>query len=179
MGCVTWLSLGHEFTVGGAGGCAVFVVFFELEAQFDGVLFEASDLLVKSVDVDGRYERGLAPGALTERFGQAFLELLDAAVQSDRAFVGGEQVGLQRCSGDGGAGVVAVGGWCGFEDGDLFEQVTVSIGKRPVHGRGPGDAGDADLCPVGQGAVDRGDYAPAVSGGVGKAQRLLYGSVPW
>ena len=39
-----------------------------------------------------------------------FSELPDAGVQPDGALVGGEQVGLQRCAGDGGPGAAAGGG---------------------------------------------------------------------
>jgi len=38
------------------------------------------------VDVGGRAEPGLTPGLFPERFGQAFLELLDAGVQPDRSW---------------------------------------------------------------------------------------------
>ncbi|MFD1538731.1 hypothetical protein [Nonomuraea guangzhouensis] len=84
------VELGHEFTVGGASGDEVVVAFFELEAQFYGLLLQMSDLLVEGVDVGGRAEPGLAPDMLAEQLGQAFLKLLDADVESDGAFVGGK-----------------------------------------------------------------------------------------
>jgi hypothetical protein len=40
-------------------------------------------------------QAGLAPGVLTECFGEALFEVLDAGVEPGGAFVGGEQVGLQ------------------------------------------------------------------------------------
>ncbi len=55
---------------------------------------------MEGVDVGGGAEPGLAPGVLAEGVGEAFLQVLDAGVESGGAFVGGEQVGLQRGSGD-------------------------------------------------------------------------------
>lgn len=55
--CVRLVELGHEFTVGGACGGEVVVAFFELEAQFYGLLLQMSDLLVEGVDVGGRRAR--------------------------------------------------------------------------------------------------------------------------
>ena len=97
---------GHEFAVGGAGGGEVFVAFVELLLQVEVVLFELGDALVEGVDVGWGAEPGLAPGLFAERFGEPFLELLDAGVEPGGAFVGGEQVGLQRGAGDRGAGVL-------------------------------------------------------------------------
>jgi hypothetical protein len=87
--------LGHELAVGGSGCGEVFVAFFELEAQVDGLLFQVGDLLGEGVDVGGDPEPGLAPDLLAECLRQAFFEVLDSAVEPDGAFVGGEQVGLQ------------------------------------------------------------------------------------
>jgi hypothetical protein len=67
------------------------------------------------------------PGLLAECFGEAFLELPNSCGEADGAFVRGEQVGLQRGSGDGRAGLVAGGGWGGFERVDLGEQVAVPV----------------------------------------------------
>ena len=75
---VSEVDAGHQFAVGGAGGGEVLVAFAELQAQVDGLLLEVGDLLVQGVDVDGGAQAGLAPGVLTECFGQAFLEVLDA-----------------------------------------------------------------------------------------------------
>ena len=107
---VSEVDAGHQFAVGGAGGGEVLVAFAQLQAQVDGLLLEVGDLLVQGVDVDGGAQPGLAPGVLTECFGQAFLEVLDASVQPGGAFVGGEQVGLQRGSGDRRAGALAAAG---------------------------------------------------------------------
>ena len=104
------VELGHELAVGGPGGGEVFALFFELEAQVDGLLLQLGDLLVEGVDVGGRAEPGLAPGLFAERFRQTFFQLLDAGVQPDGAFVGGEQVGLQGCPGDGRPGPSPVAG---------------------------------------------------------------------
>ncbi|MFI7670207.1 hypothetical protein [Nocardia sp. NPDC049526] len=46
--------------------------------QVDVSLFELVDALVERVDVGGCAEPGSAPGLLAERFGQSFLQLLDA-----------------------------------------------------------------------------------------------------
>ncbi|MEU8151049.1 hypothetical protein [Nonomuraea sp. NPDC048901] len=70
-------------------------MFFELEAQIDDLLLQMGDLLVERVDIGGCAEPGLAPDPFAECLGQAFLKLLGAGVESDRPFVGSEQVGLQ------------------------------------------------------------------------------------
>jgi hypothetical protein len=62
---------------------------------------------VEGVDVGGGAEPGVVPGALAEGVGEPPFEVLDAAVQPGGAFVGGEQVGLQRGSGDRRAGALA------------------------------------------------------------------------
>ncbi|HUZ54193.1 MAG TPA: hypothetical protein VMU94_16915 [Streptosporangiaceae bacterium] len=72
-------------------------------------------------------------------FGQALFELADAGGEPDRAFAGGEQVGLQRGPGDGRAGSVASGWRGGFECVDLAEQVTVPVGEAAVDDCGAGD----------------------------------------
>ena len=95
---------GHEFAVGGAGCGEVFVAFVELLLQVEVVLFELVDALVEGVDVGRGAEPGLAPGPFTEGLRQPFLEVLDSGVEPGSAFVGGEQVGLQRGSGDRRAG---------------------------------------------------------------------------
>jgi hypothetical protein len=81
----------------------------QLQAQVDNLLFEVGDLLVEGVDVGRIAASGLAPGVLAEGLGQALFQLLDAGVESGGAFVGSEQVGLQRGSGDRWAGAVAGG----------------------------------------------------------------------
>ena len=48
--------------------------------------------------------------------------------------MGGEQVGLQRCPGDGRAGPFAGGGRGGFEGVDLGEQVAVPVEEGAVDG---------------------------------------------
>ena len=78
--------------VGGPGRGEVLVVFFELEAQVDGLLFEMGDLLAEGVDVGGGAEPGLAPGLVAERLGQAFLQLAHAGGQPD-ASVHGRRAG--------------------------------------------------------------------------------------
>jgi hypothetical protein len=40
------VELGHELAVGGPGGGQVLVAFFELQAQFDGLLLKIGDLLL-------------------------------------------------------------------------------------------------------------------------------------
>jgi hypothetical protein len=130
---------GHELAVGGPGGGEVFVAFFELEAQVGGLLLKVGDLLVEGVDIGGRAEPGFAPGLVAERFGQAVFELPHAGGEPDRAFMGGEQVGLQRGPGDGRAGSVAGGRRGGFECVDLGEQVAVPVEEAAVDGCGAGD----------------------------------------
>ena len=85
----------HEFAVGGAGGSEVFVAFLQLQAQADELLLEVGDLLFEGVGVGGGAEPGFPPGLFAERFGEAPFQLLDAGVEPQGAFVGGEQVGLQ------------------------------------------------------------------------------------
>ena len=65
------------------------------------MLVQIGDLVVECVDVGGGAEPGFAPGLVAERFGQAFFELLDMSGEPESAVVGGEQVGLQGCPGDG------------------------------------------------------------------------------
>jgi hypothetical protein len=90
------VDLGHELAVGCAGCGELVAAFFELEAEVGGLLFEVGDLLAEGVDVGGAAESGFPPCLLAEGFGEPFLELLDAGAEAGRAFVGGEQVGLQR-----------------------------------------------------------------------------------
>jgi hypothetical protein len=133
------VELGHELAVGCPGGGEFVVAFAELEAQPGGLLFELGDLVVQRVGVGGRAEAGLLPGLLAERLGEAFFELPDACVEAGGALVRGEQVGLQRRAGDGGAGGFACGGRACFQDVDLFEQVAVPVegtcGRRRPCGR--------------------------------------------
>jgi hypothetical protein len=72
MGSGRVVELGHELTVGGAGGGEVVIAFFELQPQVDGLLLQAGDLLVEGVDIGWGAEPGLAPGLVTESLGQAF-----------------------------------------------------------------------------------------------------------
>jgi len=91
---------------------------------------------VEGVDVGGGAEPGLAPGVLAEGVGEAFLQVLDAGVESGGAFVGGEQVGLQRGSGDRRAGALAGGGRLGGEGVDLLEQLAVPVEEAAVYSGG-------------------------------------------
>jgi hypothetical protein len=109
---VVGVDAGHEFTVAGSGGGEVLVPFDELQAQIKPLLLEVRDLLVQGVEVGWGAQPGLAPCVLTGCFGEAFLEVLNANVQPGGAFVGGEQVGLQRSAGDRWSGVCARG-WFG------------------------------------------------------------------
>ena len=120
-GGVGGVEAGHELAVGGAGCGEVGVAFGELQAQVDDLLFESGDLLVKGVDVGGGAEPGVVPGALAEGVGEPTFEVLDAAVQPGGAFVGGEQVGLQRGSGDRRAGALAGGRGLGGQRVGLCE----------------------------------------------------------
>ncbi len=94
------VELGHELAVGGAGGGEFFAAFFELQPQIDDLLFQVGDLLVEGVDVGWGAESGLVPRLFAKSLGQAFFQVLDAVVEPDSAFVSGEQVCLQRGSGD-------------------------------------------------------------------------------
>jgi hypothetical protein len=74
------------------------------------VLVQIGDLVVECVDAGGGAEARFVPGLFAERLGQAFLKLPDAGAGPESALVGGEQVSLQGCPGDGRAGAVAGGG---------------------------------------------------------------------
>jgi hypothetical protein len=63
------------------------------------LLFEMGDPLMERVDVDRGTKPGLAPGLFAECLGQSLFQVLDPGVEPDGAFVGGEQVDLQRCPG--------------------------------------------------------------------------------
>ncbi len=63
------VELGHELSVGGAGGGEFAVAFFELDAPISGLLFQAGDRVVEGVDVGGCAEPGFAPGLLAECLG--------------------------------------------------------------------------------------------------------------
>jgi hypothetical protein len=69
---------------------------------------------------------------LAERFGQRVFELVDGGGEPDRAFAGGEQVGLQGGSGDGRSGGFADGGHAGFDGVDLAEQVALTVEEVAV-----------------------------------------------
>jgi hypothetical protein len=133
------------------------VAFVELEPQIRCLLFEVGDLLVEGVDVGWCAETGLSPGLLAEGIGEAFLEVLDAGVEPVGTFVCGEQVGLQRGSGDCRTGALAGGGWFGFGGVDLGEEVAVPVEEAAVDPGGAGDGGDPDL-----GAVCDGVSVPSV-----------------
>ncbi len=125
------VELGHELAAGGAGSGEVLVALLELHAQVDDLLLQMRDLLVEGVDVGWGAESGFAPGLVAERPGEAFFQVLDAGAEPAGAFVGGEQVGLQRGSGDGKPGAVAAGR-SGLECVDLLQQVAVPVEERPV-----------------------------------------------
>src|SRR5450759_3713636 len=161
------VELGDEFAVCGAGGGQILVAFLELQAQFDGLLFEVADLLVEGVDVGGDAEARFVPGLFTECFGQAGFQLPDTAGEPQGAIAGGEQVDLQRGPGDRRGEPVAGGGRGGLEGVDLREQVAVAVEEAAVDPGGAGDLGDADLGPVGAGAVECGDDAVAPAGRIG------------
>jgi hypothetical protein len=144
-------------SVGGACGGEVLVAFVQTQAQIDDLLFEVGDLLVQGVDVSWGAEPGLAPGLFTERFGEALLEVLDVSMEPGGAFVGGEQVGLQRGSGDRQARAAVCGGWLGCQGVDLLEQLGVSVDETAVHAGGAGDRGGADLGAISGGTVERGE----------------------
>src|ERR1039457_4821589 len=162
------VELGHEVTVGGAGSGEVIIAFFELQPQVSDLLLEARDLLVESVDIGWGAESGLAPGMVTERLGQALFQVLDSGVEPGGGVGSGEQVRLQRGSGDGRTGVVAHGRF-GLEGVDLLQQVAVPVEERPVDRGGASDTRRTDLGALGGGAVERGGDALAAAGGVGMA----------
>jgi hypothetical protein len=86
------------------------------------------DLLVECVDVGGGAQAGLAPGVLAQCGGETLLEVLDASVKPGGAFVGGEEVGLQRGSGDRRSGALAGGRWFG---GQGVGGVQPRYGQKP------------------------------------------------
>src|SRR5664280_3191944 len=139
------VELGDEFAVCGAGGSQILVAFLELQAQFDGLLFEVADLLVEGVDVGRDAEARFVPGLFTECFGQAGFQLPDPAGEPDGSFAGGEQVDLQRGAGD--ARPLAGPGrrWGCLQGVDLAEQVAVAVEETAIDPGGTGDARGADL----------------------------------
>jgi Phage integrase, N-terminal SAM-like domain len=151
---------GHEFSVGGAGGGEVFVAFVELLLLVDDLLFEMGDPVVEGVDVGGGAEPGLAPGLFTERLGEPLLELADAGAEPGGALVGGEQIGLQRGSGDPGAGVL-IGDWICLQRMDFLEQVGVPVEEGAVDSGRAGDRGRAEPVAGGRGVVDCVQHAAA------------------
>ena len=160
------VELGHELTVGSPGSGEIVIAFFQLQPQAGDLLLEVRDLLVESVDIGWGAESGLAPGMVTERLGQALFQVLDSGAEPDGAFVSGEQVRLQRGSGDGRTSAVARGRF-GLEGVDLLQQVAVPVEERPVD---PGVASDTrctDLGTLGGGAIERGDDTLAAASGVG------------
>jgi hypothetical protein len=68
------------------------------------------DFLVEGIDVGWGTETGLAPGLFTESLGQPLFQVVDSGVEPDGAFVGGEQVGVQRGSADRRVDAVTGGG---------------------------------------------------------------------
>jgi hypothetical protein len=166
------VELCHELAVGGPGRGEVVIAFGDLEPQVDGLLLVVGELLIEGIDVGGRAEPGFAPCLLAERLGQPFLELVDAGVEPDGAFVGCEQVGLQRGAGDGRAGSGGRSRRDGFKSVDLGEQVAVAVKEGAVHCRCAGDARDAYLGAVCVSAVERGDDTLAAPCGVGLAAVL-------
>ena len=108
-GACRGVELGHELAVRGPCRGEVLVAFFELKAQVDGLLLKVSDLLVERDGVGRNTEPGFVPCLFAECFGQSLLELPDAGAEPDGAFSRGEQVGLQRGTGDGWPGPAAGG----------------------------------------------------------------------
>jgi hypothetical protein len=127
-----------------------------LPLQVDGLLSKVDDPLVEGVDIGGRSESGLAPGFLAKSLRQTFFQVLNAGVESDGAFVGGERVSLKRGSGDRWASAVAHGRF-GLERVDLLQQVAVSIEECAVDPGGPSDPGRTDLGAFGDGLVKSSD----------------------
>ena len=145
---------GHEFAVGGAGGGEVFVAFVELLSKVEVVLFELADLLVEGIDVGGGAEPGLAPGLFTERFGQPFLQLMDAGAEPGDSLVGSQQIRLQRGSGDRGAGVLT-GNWICLQRMDFLKQVGVAVEECAVDRGCASNRGRAEPVAGCYGLVDR------------------------
>ena len=89
------VELSHELAVGCPGCGELVAAFFELEPEVGGLLLEVGDLLAEGVDVGGCAEPGFASCLFAERIRQPLFELPDAGAEAARAFVSGEQVGLQ------------------------------------------------------------------------------------
>jgi hypothetical protein len=123
---------GHQLAVRGPRGREFVIMFFQSQPQVGGLLFEMGDFLAEGIDVGGRAEPGFAPRLFAERIGQPLLELPDAGAEPDGAFVGGEQVSLQGCAGDGEAGGVSRGRRGGFGRVDLLQQVAVPVEEGAV-----------------------------------------------
>ena len=130
--CRGLVELGHQLAVGGACGCEFVAAFFELQAQVGGLLLIVGDFLVERVNVGGGTETGFSPRLFAERIGQALFELPDPSAEPDSALVGGEQVCLEGCAGDGGSCGSPGGGRGGFGCVDLLEQVAVPVEEGPV-----------------------------------------------
>ena len=167
LGAGRVVELGHELAVGGTGSGEFVAAFFELQPQVDDLLFLVGDLLVQGVDIGWgrRVPTHARPGRREPPTG-AF-QVLDAGAEPDGAFVRGEQVRLQRGSGDGRTSGVADSRF-GLEGVDLFQQVAVPVDERPVDVGGAGDPGCADLGAFSGGAVEGGDDALSAAGGVGR-----------
>jgi hypothetical protein len=76
------VELGRVFAVGGA----VLAAFFELHPQFNDLLFESDDALLKLVDVGGCTESGCAPGLFAEQFGRVSSCWVRAAMRVQRCW---------------------------------------------------------------------------------------------
>jgi hypothetical protein len=117
----------HEFTIGGSGGVRVLVVFLELEAQIDGVLFECENVVLELIDV--------VWGA-----------------EASAALLCVEPVGLEGRAADGGSDARGVG-WFSLHGVSLFEQGVLAVEEAAVDAGAVGDAGDADLLAVGDASL--------------------------
>ncbi|MEQ4611460.1 hypothetical protein ABMX48_36620 [Streptomyces cavourensis] len=148
------------------GGGEVIVAVLELEFQVDDLLFEGGDPGFELFGVVGTADAGLAPDLVTEDFAEALFEPADLGGEAGTAGVGGSEVGLERCAGDGRAVAAGGGGGFGGLGVDLGEEVAVAIEEGAVDARAAGYRGNADVRAVLRGVGESCQDALAAASGV-------------
>ena len=151
-----------------AGGGEVLIAFLELQTQVDHGLLEGDDLLLQLVDIERCAKPGFAPRLLAEGFGEALLQLVNAAGQPAGAVVRVGKVGLQGRAGHGGPNG-RVGRRVDGRGMELFEQVPVPVEEGPVDAGALGYAADAEVSRTVDRLVQDLDDALPAACGVGPA----------
>jgi hypothetical protein len=62
-----------QFPVGCSCGIEILAAFLTLTGEVDDLLFDVGDAVLELIDVAGYAEAGLAPGLLTQQFGELLL----------------------------------------------------------------------------------------------------------